>query len=63
MGRSLFIIVLRDGVTRKKLLETFPIVKRQLSSFQNTSIFSLVGEYEGNVAVILLLESRKVWMT
>ncbi len=60
LGRSLFIIVLKDGITRKSLLEKHGISEKATKFFPKHIFFTLVGEFEGNIAIITLLESRKL---
>jgi DNA-binding Lrp family transcriptional regulator len=58
-ARNMFIIVFKDGITRKGLLESFEKSEKALKFFPKHIFLSYVGEYGGNVALIIQLESRK----
>jgi DNA-binding Lrp family transcriptional regulator len=59
LGRSLYIIVLKEGITRKKVLEVYENSKKAYEFFPKHIFLSWVGDFEGNVAIVTLIESRK----
>ncbi len=58
-GRGLFIIVLRDGITRRELLEKYWNNKKIDEFFPKHIFLTWIGEMEGNVAIIKMIESQK----
>lgn len=59
-GRCMYIILLKDGITRKEFLEKFETSARAAGLFPKHIFLTMVGEFEGNVAVITLIESYKM---
>lgn len=58
-ARSLFVIIFKDGITRKELIEKFEKSDKAMKFFPKHIFLTFVGEYEGNVALILQIESHK----
>jgi hypothetical protein len=58
-GRSFFILVFKDGITKKQLIDSFEKSEKAMKFFPKHIFLSMVGEYGGNVALILQIESRK----
>lgn len=58
-GRSIFIIILKEGITRKSVLEKYENSKKAEEFYPKHIFFTWVGDFEGNVAVITMIESRK----
>jgi len=58
-GRCLYIIVMREGITKKMLIEKHEKSEKAMRFFPKHLFLSMVGEHEGNVALITLIESHK----
>jgi DNA-binding Lrp family transcriptional regulator len=58
-AKMMLVIVFRDGITRKTLLEKMSSTERALRFFPKHVLFTMVGEFEGNVAIITIIESHK----
>ncbi len=58
-ARSLYITILNEGITRKRLTDMMGAVQKKKEFFAKHLSITMVGEYEGNVALINLVESRK----
>jgi DNA-binding Lrp family transcriptional regulator len=58
-SRMLAIIVLKDGITRKHLMEKIIASERSLKFFPKHVLFTALGEYDANLAVISVIESHK----
>ncbi|MBD3164385.1 winged helix-turn-helix transcriptional regulator [Candidatus Woesearchaeota archaeon] len=58
-ARTLLITVFRDGITRKSLTERFEKSDKAMKFFTKHIFMTQVGEYEGNVALLMQVESRR----
>ena len=58
-GRSLFIITLKDGITKKNLAEKFESSEKSAEFYPKHIFQTCIGEIDGNAAIITLIESRK----
>jgi DNA-binding Lrp family transcriptional regulator len=58
LGRQLYIVVLRDGVTRKDFSQKYGTSEKVFKFFTKHMLFSFLGEYGGNTALITLIESH-----
>ncbi|SRR3989338_7774259 len=59
MARCLFIITLRDGITRKRVLDSIEKGPRAIHFFPKHVYSSHVAEQDGNVSIIMIIESNK----
>lgn len=58
-GRSMFIIMLKEGITRKAVLERFEQSEKAARFFPKHLVSTQIGEYMGNIALIMVIESHK----
>ena len=58
-SRMMFVIVLKNGITRKALMDKINYSQRENSFFAKHMFMSFIGDYEGNVAIISIVESHK----
>ena len=58
-ARSMFISIFKDGITRKDVIEKFEKSDKAMKFFPKHLFLTFVGEYEGNVALIIQIESHK----
>ncbi len=58
-GRSLYIITLKDGITRKALNDNYSKSRKSENFFPKHIFLTWVGDYQGNACLITLIESRK----
>jgi DNA-binding Lrp family transcriptional regulator len=56
-ARGLGIIVLRDGITRKALFEKLSSTEKSLKFMPKHVFQTMIGEYNGNIAIISIIES------
>jgi len=59
-AKSLYIISLKDGITRHQVIEKTLKSDRSLKFFPKHIISSEIGEFNGNVALIITIESLKI---
>jgi hypothetical protein len=55
----MFIIILRDGITRKRVMDTLENSQKAYSFFPKHINQTFIGEVEGNCAIISIVESFK----
>jgi DNA-binding Lrp family transcriptional regulator len=58
-ARSLFVAILKDGLTRKAISDKIHQTEKSLKFFSKHISFTFLGEYESNVAILSIVESRK----
>lgn len=58
-ARGFFVLILRDGITRKAVLEKVGYSEKSKTFFTKHLFVTFVGEAGGNIAIMGILESRK----
>ena len=58
-GRSIFTIVMKDGITKKSLIEKYGNSEKAKEFFPKHIFLTWVGEVDGNVALVTMIESLK----
>ena len=58
-SRNMYIIVLKNGVTRKELTERLRHSQKEATFFTKHMFMTFIGDYCGRVALIALIESLK----
>ncbi len=56
-GKCMYIIIFKDGITRKQAFEKLMDNHKSIKLTKHL-LFSFLGEYEGNIALICILESK-----